>query len=503
MSAPGWYRLPAVYGCAIQNGVEKSKSYTGTSGQSYILDVFLDHEENPITSAWIPYPLASADVVWDDANTMVASSSTKTTRADRTAFCKTHNGRQYVYFYVDDIAQGNAVVAAKDASGTIVWSWHIWAVTKPADYLKLVPLQSNVLSVNQAPNYGSPNQYQSIYQEGGLGTNYFWQDKDLGFNGKENGKVNPRYCDVEFTQYFKGKVVTKIIRRFLQSGVNDNADIAPMYQWGRKDPIRSDQDPPTSEMPSKWHEAGVVLNLGNTIQHPEIMYLGNNEYLPQGRRYDNLWNTNVNSAITSNYANNTVMTGSLDRLVEKTIYDPSPAGYSLPNMYAFTGLNPWNPLNQIMVPHAPNDLTDVNDTRLVNAKNGIALNPRITFSQGYVDFYYEYNESEEFRREKDPDKTIRFYVCGRRNGGKGGGKRDRYTGNSGSEQGGFYWTSEPAKWDYGLFGRSLWFVGPDSKQNQGYRWYVSPVAGTAGYPGEPKWQRTHALAVRPMRNDNP
>jgi hypothetical protein len=216
-----------------------------------------------------------------------------------------------------------------------------------------------------------------------------------------------------------------------------------------------------------------------------------------------LWNTKVNSAITSDSANNTNTTGSLDRLVEKTIYDPSPAGYSLPNMYAFTGLNPWNPINQNMVPQAPNDLTDVNDSRLVNAKNGIALNPRITFSQGYVDFYYEYNESEEFRREKDPDKTIRFYVCGRRNGGKGGGKRDRYTGNSGSEQGGFYWTSEPAKWDYGLFGRSLWFVGPDSKQNQGYRWYVSPVAGTAGYPGEPKWQRTHALAVRPMRNDNP
>ena len=502
VSAPGWYRLPAVYGCAIQDGSDNFKSYTntGTSGQPYILDVFLDHKNEPITSAWIPYTLASADVVWDDANAMVASSSTKTTRADRTAFCKTHNGRQYVYFYVDDIAQGNAVVAAKDASGTIVWSWHIWAVSDPANYLKLVPLQSNVRYVNQAPNWGSLNQYQSIYKENGLGTNYFWQDKDLGFNGKENGKVNPRYCDVEFTQYFKGKVVTKIVRRFLQSGVNDNADIAPMYQWGRKDPIRSDQNPPTEEMPLKWNAAGVVLNLGNTIQHPDVMYLGNNEYLPQGLRYDNLWNTNVNSAITSNYANNTDMTGSLDRLVEKTIYDPSPAGYSLPNMYAFTGLNPWNPLNQIMVPHAPNDLTNVNDSRLVNAKNGIALNPRTTFSQGYVDFYYEYNESEEFRRERDSDKTIRFYVCGRRNGGKGGGKRDRYTGNSGSEQGGFYWTSEPAKWSNGLFGRCLWFVGPDSKAHQGYRWYVSPVAGSVD--GDAKWQRTHGLAVRPMRNDS-
>jgi hypothetical protein len=46
----------------------------------------------------------------------------------------------------------------------------------------------------------------------------------------------------------------------------------------------------------------------------------------------------------------------------------------------------------------------------------------------------------------------------------------------------------------------LWFVGPDSKKNQGYRWYVSPVAGSAGSSPEPKWQRTHGLAVRPMRN---
>lgn len=111
-------------------------------------------------------------------------------------------------------------------------------------------------------------------------------------------------------------------------------------------------------------------------------------------------------------------------------------------------------------------------------------------------------KNEEFRRETDPDKTIRFYVCGRRNGGKGGGKRDRYTGHSGSgsEQGGFYWTSEPAKWSDGLFGRCLWFVGPDSKPNQGYRWFVSPVAGSAGSNGDPKWQRTHGLAVRPMRD---
>ena len=499
VSAPGWYRIPAVYGCAIKDGADNPSSYTGAGGTN-ILKEFLDYQDQPITSPWIPYTLTSADVVWDDANHMVAPDATRITRAPRTAFCKKLNGRQYVYFYVDDIAQGNAVVAAKDASGIVVWSWHIWAVTKPTDYLKLVPLQSNALTVNQHPSGGASNPYQSIYKENGLGTNYFWKDKDLGHNGKEDGyiTINPRYCDVEFTQYFKGKVVTKIVRRFLQSGVKDDADIAPMYQWGRKDPVRSDQNPPTVEIPAVWHSPAVVQNLGNTIKHPEIMYLGPNEELPQGIRYDNLWNTNVNKRITTSYSNGTT-TGSLDRYVEKTIYDPSPVGYCLPNMYAFTGLNPWGPINQIMVPNRPENLTDVEDSRLVDAKNGIALNPRTTFSQGYIDFYYEYKESETYRREKTSEKTIRFYVTGRRNGNSGAGTRDRFTGNSGSDQGAFYWTSEPAMWGNGLFGRCLWFLGPDAKKNQGYRWFMAPVAGsdvTSG--GDPKWQRTHGLTVRPM-----
>ena len=508
VSAPGWYRIPAVYGCAIKDGVVNSNSYTGVSGKENILGSFLDHDGNSITDAWIPYTLESADVVWDDANSMTASAATSNPadptkfRADRKAFCKKHGDRQYVYFYVDDIAQGNAVLAAK-SNGKIVWSWHIWAVTDPVNYLKVVPLQSNVKTVNQEPDWGADNKYQSIYKEGGLGTNYFWQDKDLGHNGKEDSTVNPRYCDVEFTQYFKGKVVTKIVRRFLQSGVNDNADIAPLYQWGRKDPMRSDQDPPTEVLPKKWHE-GADQNLHNTIQHPEVMYLGDNNKVPQGIRYDNLWNTNIDNRVTSSHADKT-STGSLDRLVEKTIYDPSPVGYCLPNLYAFTGLNPWRPIEQIMVPHRPNGLTDKNDARLVNAQNGVANDPRTTFSQGYVDFYYAYDKVEEFRRKKDPDMTITFYVTGRRNGNDTSGKRDRYSGDSasGSEVAAFYWTSEPAAWGNGMFGRCLWFVGPDSKKNQGYRWYLSPVAGarptTEKPEGDPKWQRTHGLAVRPMK----
>ena len=472
VSAPGWYRLPAVYGCAIQNGVDKSASYTGTSGQSYILDVFLDHLDNPITNAWIPYTLASADVVWDDANTMVASSSTKTSRADRTAFCKTHNGRQYVYFYVDDIAQGNAVIAAKDASGIIVWSWHIWAVSTPLTYLKEVALESNQTRVsNMTPVY------KSIYN----GVNTFWKDVDLGQNGKESSVVNCRYCDVEFTQYFKGKVVQKIIRRFLQSGVDDSADVpAPLYQWGRKDPMRSDKNPDTKSLPGT-----TVENIGATIQYPGHFFTGSSNYNPSGKRYDNLWNTNVGSAITNNKADGSAG-ASTDRYVEKTIYDPSPPGFSMPNLYAYSGINPWSPIHQYWVPN-----TD-------EARNGIAVNPKNTFPQGYVDFYCGYNGSTAFRRNTSGE-TIRFYVTGRRKGNDGNRDRSILHTGDGTNRAAFYWTSEPAWWSDGTFySRALWFSRPEGTSGSTNQWQLGPVAG-APRTNQEKWQRTHGLAVRPMR----
>ena len=472
VSAPGWYRLPAVYGCAIQNGVDKSASYTGTSGQSYILDVFLDHLDNPITNAWIPYTLASADVVWDDANTMVASSSTKTSRADRTAFCKTHNGRQYVYFYVDDIAQGNAVIAAKDASGIIVWSWHIWAVSTPLTYLKEVALESNQTRVsNMTPVY------KSIYN----GVNTFWKDVDLGQNGKESSVVNCRYCDVEFTQYFKGKVVQKIIRRFLQSGVDDSADVpAPLYQWGRKDPMRSDKNPDTKSLPGT-----TVENIGATIQYPGHFFTGSSNYNPSGKRYDNLWNTNVGSAITNNKADGSAG-ASTDRYVEKTIYDPSPPGFSMPNLYAYSGINPWSPIHQYWVPN-----TD-------EARNGIAVNPQKTFPQGYVDFYCGYNGSTAFRRNTSGE-TIRFYVTGRRKGNDGNRDRSILHTGDGTNRAAFYWTSEPAWWSDGTFySRALWFSRPEGTSGSTNQWQLGPVAG-APRTNQEKWQRTHGLAVRPMR----
>ena len=473
VSAPGWYRFPAVYGNALKDGADNIAAYNKNGSPAKgIMGAFLDHTGKGISGPWIPYTIKSVDVLWDDANHIVAQHATKSIRTDRSAFCATIGGMQYIYFYVDDIAQGNVVIAAKDETDTIVWSWHIWAVADPDNYLKEVTVKSNEIDVN-----GSNNQYKSHYTAG----NTFWKDADLGQNGKES-TVENRYCDVEFTQFFKGRVVAKVVRRVLQSGVKDDADIAPQYQWGRKDPIRADIEmhPKIVELPKVTDE---IENTHELIQHPDVFYKGSAATVATGKRYDNLWNTNVTTCITNNKADNTPG-ASCERDVEKTIYDPSPVGYCLPNMFAFSGFNPWKPIDQEFVPD--------DDA----ARNGIAKNPKSTFPSGYVDFYCGYKGSETYRRDPKGE-TIRIYVTGRRNGNKG--ERDRsiiHTGD-GTNRGAFYWTSEPALWSDTYYSRALWFTRPEGTAGSSNKWQLCPVAG-APKAGQEKWQRTHALSVRPM-----
>ena len=466
VSAPGWYRFPAVYGCSVKNGVDNNKSYTGAEG-FHLLKTFLNHADEDITSPAIS-GIADVDVLWDDATHMVAPGTTVLSRADRKPFYHKDPSETYgyIYFYVDDIAQGNALLVAKDDGGTIVWSWQIWAVTKPETFLKKVGVESNSLDVND-----NPNPYKSIY-----GTNYFWQKADLGQHGKESGIVEPRYCDVEFTQYFQGKELKKVVVRFLQSGVNDVQDEPIFYQWGRKDPM------PRNKFGITGITSGInTQNTGRTIREPNVFFGGTAYYVPTGERYDNLWNTNITAAPTTPESDGT-STGSLDRYVEKTIYDPSPPGFHTANLYALSGFNPVSPINE----------TKIRVAEAEEVAKGARTTPVPKYNNyRYFDFFTEYDESATFKRKKDGE-TIRFYVLGRL-------KANEFIVDFDYQA--FYFLSEPGSWvsNSVYYGRSFWIgtdpVLPDPYGKYSTWWNIYPVAGATN---SPKWQRNHALSVRPM-----
>ena len=85
ISAPGHYRIPLVYGNAIENGATNANAYTShaTAGNSNVLYNFKDHNNQNITDPWIEKTngganngVDGAEVVWADAADLVHLSST-------------------------------------------------------------------------------------------------------------------------------------------------------------------------------------------------------------------------------------------------------------------------------------------------------------------------------------------------------------------------------------------------------------------------------------------
>lgn len=328
VSAPGWYKIPAVYGNAFKNGEHNPGSYQASSSLSgYLLSGnFVGHDDNPIQGPWITKAVGSggngittsldASLVWQDAAGMVTDISYED---------------DYVYFRISEaaIARGNAVVALT-SGGTAVWSWHIWVVDEPAKRLAV----KEVWYYTSASASGC----SGLTSQGMLSEN-------LGYHP---GNSPERVCPVRITQDISGNTAYFYI---IQSGSN-NGHGGTYYQWGRKDPMWPASG--ASAKPIYYADGTSVTNatmdnraagtIGDGIQNPgKFLIDGNTAPSRQGwllyDRYDNLWNM----AITTQASSNVLYNGA----VVKTIYDPCPPGFKMPNGFAFTGFNPGGtgPLN--------------------------------------------------------------------------------------------------------------------------------------------------------------
>ena len=81
-------------------------------------------------------------------------------------------------------AEGNAVIAAKDASGKILWSWHIWLTDKPAEHI-----YANSAGTMMDRNLGATSATPG--NVGALGLLYQWGRKDpfLGSSSTSSNTV--------------------------------------------------------------------------------------------------------------------------------------------------------------------------------------------------------------------------------------------------------------------------------------------------------------------------
>ena len=196
--------------------------------------------------------VASASILWETFGT----SETPTYFDLIKAFCYKDD---YIAFQTADyFKEGNAVIAAKDASGNILWSWHIWLTDQP--------------------------QGQVYYNNAGT-----MMDRNLGATSATPGDVGA---------------------------------LGLLYQWGRKDPFLGSSSISSSTrakstitcpsaVPSDANTGTIAFATANPTIFIEYNSSNNDWYYTGDYTTDNTrWTTSEST---------------------KSIYDPCPAGWRVPD----------------------------------------------------------------------------------------------------------------------------------------------------------------------------
>lgn len=227
----------------------------------------------------------SSDVLWETWNTKEIPTKGSVVKAAYMA-----NGR---ILFRTSTNEGNAVIAARDASNNIVWSWHIWRKnTDPRTF------------TFRFPAYASTS-----------GT-----FDDTGTTSRSG--LTMMTCNL-------GAL----------SDTNSNLSTGLHYQWGRKDPMPACVGFSTSNnIVMATQPTGIPAiaagnnskTLAEAVKNPTIFYTSNSGNYDWTSRNDNLWGTPLTSTVNVRGNEFNSNSGS------KSIYDPCPVGWRVPPGYAYT-----------------------------------------------------------------------------------------------------------------------------------------------------------------------
>lgn len=299
IKAPGTYKFPVVYGNGVKNNLTNSSAYTTSSIASNLLSRFLDHNGTGITDPYISrqHPVTDACLLWQDAPGLISNIGIVGTGNDT-----------YVTFSVDEntIQEGNAIIAVRGPTKDILWSWHIWVTNQDLTALRTI---SNTTTAGVT--------YSGTFMPVNVG----W------CNGIVNS-YNERKCMVRISQ--TGTNLPPQTMTITQtSSVITNSGNSPYYQWGRKDPMlpalagKIDKAFFVNNSNYAYGNQDLSTSVSAYIKNPHKFNIASGGGMDG--KYLNLWNSN-NSAIDDFNMN-----------VVKTIYDPCPVGFKMPNITNFRG----------------------------------------------------------------------------------------------------------------------------------------------------------------------
>lgn len=326
VNGPGWYKIPLVRGNGVKdNQFVSSEKYAGISSEENTLVPFYDHRGNPITTPDLP-SLGGASVIWHDSSVSIESSQFYKPASSYIG----EEEIEWLEFYVNATGQGNLVIAVADSQTVYMWSYHIWV--------------TNYVS-------GEGDRYVSGAQAMPYPLGWVTTDATAGTT---KYTMKPVYAKLR--QAGSGK--TAVIR--LQcpdeyDPLSAPEGFCPYYQWGRKDPMvpfygdnldLGDRSRLVMTNDAIKYDSDILATPVNvdkfsavylySIEFPWLfMHNGKNDGANQTSpawwgRTDapyNIWNA---SATASTY-------GPFVTSVSKTIFDPCPAGYSVPGSGSYTG----------------------------------------------------------------------------------------------------------------------------------------------------------------------
>ncbi len=312
VNAPGTYSFPLVYGNAIKNGENNTSAYiTSIEGLS---QNFVNHLNVNITDPYIynnsNCTPSDAVLMWQDAPDLVTGISLDAQGEN-------------ILFTVnpETIKQGNAVIAVRNASSTVMWSWHIWVTDYKTD-TDLIKISDEVADYYIMPlNVGECYVPAEIYKE--------------------------RTATLRFTQSNTNKATYITLR---SEGKKTEWGTSPTYQWGYKNPLIPWSGVKNTSTNKTWYNrygtASTTLatrsksGLSVMIKEPEKFHTSNSN---MSHKNCNLWNNDVT------YDSSESVSGSYEipgRMI-KTIYDPCPRGYTVIKDYVIKCIDNYKPETSI------------------------------------------------------------------------------------------------------------------------------------------------------------
>lgn len=365
----GYYTFPAYYGNTYGKGGDNSSYKYNTSepipegSKNYVLENFVGHDDNPISSGQIS-GVSDAILLWQDSPDLVTE-------------VKYDNDKVSFRVPEETINQGNAVIAVRNSSGDILWSWHIWVTHRKWDSSSCIRLSDKNLNEKDKPFIIAPCNLGYCEPHGeddkrDILIRFVVDSKLVGDSEVKltvNGAPQPETAETN-----KG-IITFTQPKIAASKAGDNT----YYQWGRKDPMlpgihNGDTYSSDTELDMvnkmfystydyRFTSGESARSIGESIRYPYQFFMhqrpqndGDNGGVDNYKRrhwhdgqqiktsYNlktimNYWNTQLTQSGTSSF-NYKIESPDYSKFpnnkyVIKTIYDPSPAGFKIPPIKAF------------------------------------------------------------------------------------------------------------------------------------------------------------------------